>query len=142
MPAPDSIRQLVQHFEEQRAMFHAEKYKETQVRSDFLDPFFEALGWDVANANGYAEKYREVIQEASVEVGGQAKAADYAFRIGDKTLFLLEAKKPTVTIETHPEPAFQVRELRIALPDGGRLLVGFFDCFRRIHFAVSFGMER
>jgi len=109
MSAPDSIRQLVQHFEEQRATYRSEKYKETQVRSDFLDPFFEALGWDVANRSGYAEKYREVIQESSVEVGGQAKAADYAFRLGDKALFLLEAKKPAVNIETHPEPAFQVR---------------------------------
>jgi hypothetical protein len=109
MSAPDSIRQLVQHFEEQRATYRSEKYKETQVRSDFLDPFFEALGWDVANRSGYAEKYREVIQESSVEMEGQAKAADYAFRLGDKALFLLEAKKPAVNIETHPEPAFQVR---------------------------------
>ena len=52
MTAPDGIQQLVRHFDEQRATFHAEKYKETQVRSDFLDPFFEALGWDIANKDG------------------------------------------------------------------------------------------
>jgi hypothetical protein len=47
MSAPDSIHQLVDRFEEQRAAYHAGKYNETQLRSDFLNPFFEALGWDV-----------------------------------------------------------------------------------------------
>ena len=109
MSAPDSIRQLVDRFEEQRPAYHAGKYNETQLRSDFLNPFFEALGWDVLNHKGYAERYREVMLEQSVEVEGQAKAADYAFRVGDKTLFFVEAKKPAVNIAANPEPAFQVR---------------------------------
>jgi hypothetical protein len=46
-----------------------------------------------------------VILKASVEVEGQAKAADYAFRMGDKTLFFVKAKKPAVNIKTNPEPA-------------------------------------
>ena len=58
MSAPDSIRHLVQRFEEQRAAYRAGKYNETQVRSDFLNPLFEALGWDVLNHKGNAEKYR------------------------------------------------------------------------------------
>ncbi|MBE3145066.1 MAG: N-6 DNA methylase, partial [Planctomycetes bacterium] len=85
------------------------KYNETQLRLDFLNPLFEALGWDVSNRKGYAERYREVILEPSVEMEGQAKAADYAFRVGDKTLFFVEAKKPAVNIGANPEPAFQVR---------------------------------
>ncbi|MDZ4159966.1 MAG: type I restriction enzyme HsdR N-terminal domain-containing protein [Anaerolineaceae bacterium] len=109
MSAPDSIHQLVERFEEQRAVYRSGKYNETQLRRDFLDPLFEALDWDVSNRKGNTEKYREVIHEVSVEVEGQAKAADYAFRVGDKTLFLVEAKKPAVNIETNPEPAFQVR---------------------------------
>lgn len=47
--------------------------------------------------------------KSTAEVEGQAKATDYAFWVGDKTLFLVEAKKPAVNIETSPEPAFQVR---------------------------------
>jgi hypothetical protein len=45
-----------------------------------------------------------------VEVAGQGKKADYAFRTGvDKFDFLVEAKKPSVSIESAPEPAYQLR---------------------------------
>jgi type I restriction-modification system DNA methylase subunit len=107
--APTSILQLVDRFDEQRPAYLAGKYNETQLRSDFLNPLFEALGWDVLNHKGRSEKYREVILEQSVEVAGQAKAADYAFRVGEKPLFFVEAKKPAVNIGANPEPAFQVR---------------------------------
>ncbi len=76
MSAPDSIRDLVGRFKEQRDDYRKGKYNETQLRNDFLNPLFEALGWDVLNHQGHAEKYRDVILEASVEVEGQAKAAD------------------------------------------------------------------
>ncbi len=109
MNAPDSILHLVERFDEQRLAYLAGKYNETQLRSDYLNPLFEALGWDVQNHKGRAEKYREVILEQSVEVDGQAKAADYAFRIGEKPLFFVEAKKPAVNIGANPEAAFQVR---------------------------------
>jgi hypothetical protein len=67
--APDSICQLVERFEEQRDAYHKGKYNETQLRSEFLNSFFEALGWNVLNLKGHAERYREVILEASVEAG-------------------------------------------------------------------------
>jgi hypothetical protein len=38
------------------------------LRQDFLDPFFEALGWDVYNRQGFAEVYRDVILEQSLRV--------------------------------------------------------------------------
>jgi type I restriction-modification system DNA methylase subunit len=51
-----------------------------------------------------------VIHEFSVEVAGQGKRADYAFRTGaDKFDFLVEAKKPSVKVETSQEAAFQIR---------------------------------
>ena len=109
MSAPAGIIQLVERFDQQRGVYKSGKYNETQLRNDFLNPFFEALGWDVLNTKGNSEKYREVFHEVSVEVEGKAKAADYAFRIGDKNVFLVEAKKPSVDIEHDPEPAFQVR---------------------------------
>ena len=54
MSAPDSIRQLVEHFETHRAAYRSQDYHETQARREFIDPFFEALGWDVLNKQGYA----------------------------------------------------------------------------------------
>ena len=107
--APPEIVSLVDRFSGQRAAYRSGKYNETQLRRDFLDPLFEALGWDMTNRKNFSEKYREVIHERSVDVEGQAKAADYAFQSGGNILFFLEAKKPAVNIETNPEPAFQIR---------------------------------
>ena len=109
MPAPQSVIDLVHRFESQLASYKSGRYNETELRRDFLDPFFEALGWDVRNTANAAEKYRDVIHESSVEVAGQAKSADYLFKIGATPAFFVEAKKPSVNIETDPAPAFQLK---------------------------------
>jgi len=109
MSVPDSIRQLVARFEEHRDSYRAGKYNETQLRREFLDPFFETLGWDVFNKQGYAEAYKDVIHEDSLEVEGATKAPDYSFRIGGTRKFFVEAKKPAVNIEYDIYPAFQLR---------------------------------
>jgi hypothetical protein len=109
MPAPDKIKQLIETFEQNLKEYQTRK-NETELRRQFLDPFFEALGWDVSNNKGNDERRKEVAHELSVEIDGQQKKADYAFRTGvDKFDFLVEAKKPSVKIESNPEPAFQVK---------------------------------
>jgi len=109
MPASVSIRQLVERFEQHRDAYRAGKYNETQLRREFLDPFFEALGWDVFNKLGYSEENKHVIHEDSLEIEGMKKAPDYAFKIGKERKFFVEAKKPSVKIETNPEVAFQLK---------------------------------
>ena len=108
MTVPGAVHELVSKFDQHRKEYQTHK-NETELRREFLDPFFEALGWDVFNKKSYSERFKEVMHEASVEVEGQAKAADYAFRVGDKTIFLVEAKKPSVNIGINPETAFQLR---------------------------------
>ena len=44
MSAPENIRQLVERFEQYRDAYRSGRYNETQLRREFLDPFFEALG--------------------------------------------------------------------------------------------------
>ena len=109
MPAPDIIKQLVARFEEHREAYRSGKYNETQLRREFLDPFFEALGWDILNKQGYAEAYKDVIHEDSLLIEGENKAPDYAFRTGGIRKFFVEAKKPAVNIEMNIHPAFQLR---------------------------------
>ncbi len=109
MPAPESIRQLVARFEEHREGYHASRYNEAQLRREFLDPFLEALGWDLFNKQSYAEAYKEVVHEDSLEVEGATKAPDYAFRVGGQRKFFVEAKKPAVNIQSDIHPAFQLR---------------------------------
>ncbi|HUQ96972.1 MAG TPA: N-6 DNA methylase [Chitinophagaceae bacterium] len=108
--AYETITQLVERFDEQKASYKRSEYNEALVRKDFIDPFFKALGWDMDNAQGYAEAYREVIHEDRVKVGTATKAPDYSFRLpGGKRLFFVEAKKPSVLVKTDILPAYQVR---------------------------------
>ena len=106
---PEVIAKLVNRFDEQRATYMSGSYNETQVRRDFIDPFFKALGWDIDNENDYAEAYRDVIHEDMILVGDAKKAPDYSFRIGGTRKFFVEAKKPSVSVSTDSKPAFQLR---------------------------------
>lgn len=107
--APLEVVNLVNRFSEQRDVYKSGKYNETQLRRDFLDSLFKELGWDVDNRKNLSETNRDVINEISVEMEGRSKAADYAFKTNNKIYFFLEAKKPSVNIETNPAPAFQLR---------------------------------
>ena len=80
MAAPVSVLKLIENFENNIEAYQGGKYKETPVRSEFIDPFFMALGWDMDNSSGYAESYRDVVREDVVKVGSSTKAPDYSFR--------------------------------------------------------------
>ena len=107
--APPIVATLIDRFEQNRESYKSQGYNETQVRREFLDPFFEALGWDVANKQGHAEAYKDVIHEDAIKIGGNTKAPDYCFRIGGTRKFFLEAKKPAVNLKDDLSPAYQLR---------------------------------
>jgi len=106
---PPRILQLVETFDRNIEAYRSQQYKEVQLRREFIDPFFEELGWDVTNKSGYAEAYKDVIHEDAIKVGGATKAPDYCFRIGGVRKFFLEAKKPSVDIKAEVHPAYQLR---------------------------------
>lgn len=107
--APETIHQLVDKFHYNLHEYKNPRYSETQVRVEFINPFWEALGWDVLNKAGNAMAYRDVIHEAQIKIGGSTKAPDYAFKVGKECIFFLEAKKPSRDLKHDPEPAFQLR---------------------------------
>ncbi|MCI0642257.1 MAG: hypothetical protein L0Y70_24530, partial [Gemmataceae bacterium] len=109
MPAPKEIQQLVQRFDDNVEAYCSGAYNETQARVEFIDPFFQALGWDIDNTLGFAEAYKDVIHEDAIKIGGVTKAPDYCFRVGGTRKFFLEAKKPAVQLKKDPEPAYQLR---------------------------------
>jgi type I restriction-modification system DNA methylase subunit len=109
MAAPKEILDLVRRFNEHKEAYISGQYNETQLRREFLDPFFKALDWDIDNAQGLAEQYKDVIHEDSIKIGGNTKAPDYCFRIGGTRKFFLEAKKPAVDIKQETSPAYQLR---------------------------------
>ncbi len=106
---PKEVIDLVEHFEREADAFRSPSYSEAHLRHQFLDPFFEALGWDVNNRQRHAEAYKDVIHEDAIKVGGETKAPDYCFRIGGTRKFFVEAKKPALNLRDDPAPAFQLR---------------------------------
>lgn len=107
--APKEVIDLIERFERNIESYKGQGYNEAQVRKEFIDPFFDALGWDVANKGGIAEAYKYVINEDAIKIGGETKAPDYCFRIGGTRKFFLEAKKPAIDIGDSEESAYQLR---------------------------------
>jgi hypothetical protein len=106
-----TIKDLVQKYHTNRETYLQANYNETQLRADFLDPFFELLGWDIKNTQGKSTNEREVLLEESLKADAYSntKKPDYTFRLFSQRKFFLEAKKPSVKIEADNEPAKQIR---------------------------------
>lgn len=106
-----TIKQLIEKYKSDRNYYLTNKYNETLLRSDFLDPFFELLGWDIKNNLGKPTNEREVILEEALKASASehSKKPDYTFRLFSERKFFLEAKKPCVKIETDNETAKQIR---------------------------------
>jgi hypothetical protein len=54
-PAPDSVKRLIDRFDQNRKVFLSGDYKEEQLRAEFLNLFFTALGWDTDNRQGLSD---------------------------------------------------------------------------------------
>ena len=136
--AKETIQNLVERFREHRKDYHLPEYNEQKARQDFINPFFKALGWDIDNEKGDSEAYREVIYEDKVVVRGKAKAPDYGFRLsgsGKKRLFYVEAKRPSVSLKTNKESAYQLRRYGSSAQAYISILTNFedfivYDCSR------------
>ncbi|QTM05651.1 Eco57I restriction-modification methylase domain-containing protein [Brachyspira hyodysenteriae] len=130
------VEELVIKFRNNKDQYTNKNYNETETRRDFLDPFFEAFGWDVSNRAGKSQTYRDVIHEDKVKVGKETKAPDYAFRIGGNRVFFVEAKKPGVNLKEDNLPAFQLRRYGWSAKLGISFLTDFeelavYDCTRK-----------
>ncbi len=100
MTAPGEIRKLVEQFEERKPA------SETELRRQFVDPLFEALGWDVVDNRQVGLEVSVMVDEGGIR---KPKRPDYGFRIGHTTHFFVETKMPHVNLERNPIPAFQLR---------------------------------
>ena len=136
MSAPPQIIELVTRFDNYYERYKSLSYNETQVRREFIDPFFKALGWDVDNTQAFDDRYKEVIHEDAIKVSGKTKAPDYSFRIGGVRKFFVEAKKPAVNLKENPEPAYQLRRYAWSAKLPLSILTDFeeftvFDCTKK-----------
>jgi predicted type IV restriction endonuclease len=46
--APPIIQELIETFERNLGSYKSQGYNEANLRQAFINPFFEALGWDMA----------------------------------------------------------------------------------------------
>ncbi len=100
---------LVKDFKENESKFLSPFYSEADVRKDFIDKFFNALGWDVYHNEQKNPYEQEVKIEKGVYVGKQQKRADYAFHLAPNfrdIKFYVEAKKPSRNL-TNADDYFQ-----------------------------------
>jgi len=111
MTIHENIHNLVQKYEQNKEFYRTSRFNETMLRNEFLDPFFEILGWDIKNTSGKCTSEREVLLEEALKdnATSHAKKPDYTFRLYGERKFFVEAKKPCVHIENDDEPAKQVR---------------------------------
>ena len=90
------VGELVARFKANEARYLSADYQEAEVRKDFIDKFFIALGWDVNHDHQTNPYEQEVKVEPSVSAAGQRRA-DYSFRLAPNfrdVRFFVEAKKP------------------------------------------------
>ena len=109
--ARTQIAELVKRFKRNEADYLRATYNEMQARTEFITPLLEAFGWDMHNVAAQPLAFREVIEEASVEVGEErlSKRPDYELRLARQRKLFVEAKKPSVQIDRERGPAFQTR---------------------------------
>jgi hypothetical protein len=95
------LSRLVETFGKNLAAYKSPGYDEANLRQEFLDPFFDALGWDMTNKAGLIPAHREVIIERRTGAG----RADYLFQPERKPRFVCEAKKPAEELPKHAQQA-------------------------------------
>ena len=105
------VERLVELYTRNRAEYvkRSSRYSEGDTRADFVEPFFAALGWDVANVRGLSRRLREVVRETRAAGSEHTKRPDYEFKLGPERKFFVEVKRPSVDVVNSPAAAFQTR---------------------------------
>src|SRR5216684_3413216 len=127
----DRVQQLVATFQANESRYLSSEYQEAEVRKDFVDKFWTALGWDVNHDIQTNPYEQEVKVEPSVAIESSQRRADYAFHLAPDfrtPRFYVEAKKPHGDIAT-PENYFQT----IRYSWNSQAPLGVLTDFARLH---------
>ena len=92
----ERLSRLVRRFEQHR------DWDESQTKKSLIEPFWELLGWNIRDPD-------EVVLEKRVEMDAHLRRADYAFALGGRILFLVEAKPPKRNLTKDREAIFQLK---------------------------------
>ena len=90
MRVPVTVEQLVDKFARQKPS------NETEVRRNYVDPLFSALGWDVEDNTQVGHEVSVLVTEGGIK---KPKRPDYGFRIGATTHFFVETKPMHINLK-------------------------------------------
>src|SRR5690606_3459669 len=109
----EQLKTLIAAFNKEYAVYKTDKYKEAQLRIDFLNPLLKTFGWDVDNEEGKSQFLRDIIQEESIDVNDEdvitKKNPDYTLRVQGIRKLFVEAKKASIDLSKDNKAAFQTR---------------------------------
>ncbi|MBA7529905.1 Type IIS restriction enzyme Eco57I [subsurface metagenome] len=108
------IAERIDEFERNKAVLTKKGHGETNIRSNYIDIMFKALGW---NMKSHYEVVREYSQRDKSTDGG-TKKVDYAFKINGKLKFFIEAKEANVDLEKDKGAIYQAK--RYAYSSNGK----------------------
>ena len=108
--ALNKIEQLVEYYKKNIETWESNANKEAEARKEFIDGFFEALGWKISGLpESMSADDRDVLVEYSLKVEGETtKSLDYIFKIKNRHQFVVEAKKPSENLD-NPKHVFQAK---------------------------------
>ncbi|MDP4230118.1 MAG: N-6 DNA methylase [Bacteroidota bacterium] len=127
----EKVSVLVNEFAANEEHYLSPKYQEAEVREDFLNKFWIALGWDVRHKYQTNPREQEVKVERNPDSSATSRKADYAFYLKPdyrNPVFFCEAKKPSRKL-SDPEFYFQL----VRYGRGASTPVGVLTDFEEFH---------
>ena len=113
LPSIRQAERLVTGFRANLKSLHESRTSEAVIRSEYIDPFWKALGWDVDNTSHRSWAEKDVAIESVLgtveEDRLRSRRPDYIFRIDGFARFIVEAKKPSVDLQTDRDAIFQAK---------------------------------
>jgi len=94
---------------------------ESEIRLQYIDPFLEALGWDVRNKAAAPARLQEVIIERRLE----SDKPDYQLQVNGESILTIEAKRASIDIKTSRESLLQSRRYGFTLGHSTSMLFNF-----------------
>lgn len=105
------IEAKISDFEKNALVLKKKGHGETNIRTNYIDVLFEALGWNM-------KSHYEVVREFSQKDNSATKKVDYAFKVNGKLKFFIEAKEASVDLVKDKDAIHQAK--RYAYSTNGR----------------------
>jgi len=103
---PSRVVELIETFDRNIEAYRSQQYNETQVRREFIDPFFEELVWDVTNRAGHAQAYKDGIHEDAIKISDAAEV--HLIKPESNAKSTPPTKKSTNSSTTYPKKKSQL----------------------------------